>query len=255
MQLVYYLKYIDNALEGSICWTWVNTTAGSILLDKWEICLKRKIPKLSQPQTTFAPFEGTCAYLLTDETLPSTGSLMSELPSTQHMGRKTTNAPPPSRHLKVSCFFVFLPLLEHLWITRQVKAFSKWLTSPCVASSQRALNRGSGRPGSSESRKERGQGECVGESADPECPPPSSQQYLQLHVQTIQLNLGSKDATSQVKGCSSAPGYSHLRSAAQKRKWKPGSRQEFSTHNLPWLDVHLREWWTRIAQLRHFKVI
>lgn len=126
----------------------------------------------------------------------------------------------------------FLPLLEHLWITRQVNAFSKWVTSPCVASSQRALNRGSGRPGSGERRKERGQGECVGESADPECatlPPPSPQQYLQLHVQTIQLNLGSKDATSQVKGCSSAPGYSHLRSAAQKRKWNPGSRQEFST--------------------------
>lgn len=96
------------------------------------------------------------------------------------------------------------------------------------------LSRCSGRPGSSESRKERGQGECGWESADSECtilPPPTPQRCLQLHVQTIQLNLGSKDAKSQVKGCNSA-GYSHLRSTAQKRKWNPGSSQEFSTHNL-----------------------
>lgn len=82
------------------------------------------------------------------------------------------------------------------------------------------LSRCSGRPGSSENRKERGQGESGWESADLECtilPPATSQRCLQLHVQTIQLDLGSEDAKSQVKGCSGA-GYSHLRSAAQKKK-------------------------------------
>lgn len=57
----------------------------------------------TEPTTNYS-YEEIYVDLLIDETLMPTGSLIAELPSALHTSRKTTIAPPPRGHLKVSFF-------------------------------------------------------------------------------------------------------------------------------------------------------